>query len=418
MVPHNSGGPAPVPRDSEGTMTKLTPAAARDLQPGGILWDDQVKGLHLRAWAESKTFALRYRARSGINRRLKVGSYPTLTVDAARRVAKELAERIARGEDPAGEWKTERGTPTMNALCDRYLEEWAAKRLKDNSFEQHRQLIDAQIRPGLGTRRVTEIKSVDVDRFLERVFNRDFVEAKSGPKTAHWTAHHTKKLLAKLFKRVNKFFSIQLPHNPMEDTKAYGRIKRKRHATTIEMPKLAAAFDKLAEKHPRRAALFWCLFLTGGRVDEIRLLQGKKLIEKDVGGERRLFIRLTEHKTVAHIGEKDVAVPAQAAKILASLPPVKPNEPIFGPISKRRLQVIWTGIRDAAEAPGLKMLDARRTFASFALSAGLSLEIVGEMLGHTDTETTKGYAYLIDEMKHRAAETTAEAIMSAASGGK
>lgn len=398
-------------------VAKLTPAAARDLQPGGILWDDQVKGLHLRAWAGSKTFALRYTARNGVKRRLKVGSYPTLTVDAARRVGKELAERIARGEDPGGEWKTARETPTVNALCDKYLEEWAAKRLADNSFEQHRQLIDAQIRPGFGTRRVTEITSVDVDRFLERVFKRDFVEAKGGPKTSHWTAHHTKKLLAKLFKRVNKFFGIQLPQNPMEDTKAYGRIKRKRHATKEEMAKLAQAFEKLAELHPRRAALFWCLFLTGGRVDEIRLLQGRKLIEKEVGGEKRLFIRLTEHKTVRHIGEKDVAVPAQAAKILASLPPVKPNEPIFGPISKRRLQAVWAAVRDPI-APGLKLLDARRTFASFALSAGLSLEIVGEMLGHTDTETTKGYAYLLDELKHNAAEQTAAAIMNAAGGGK
>jgi integrase len=383
-------------------MAHLTPAAARDLKPGGILRDADIPGFYLRAGQGTKTYTLYYRTREGVERRLKVGRYPEMNLSEARDLAKEFRRRIAAGEDPSGEWQAAREIPTVADLCDKFLADWAAKRLADNSYEQARQLIDVQIKPGLGKMRVTDVRSTHVDKFLENVFNRKYV---GGGGTAHWTAHHTKKLVAKLFKRVKKFYGIRLLDDPMEDTAVYGRIKRKRYATPDELPRLKRVIDELSLTQPRRAALFWTLFLTGGRVSEIRELTGAQIDDTS--------IVLEQHKTVRHIGAKTVVLPAAAIQILSKLDPVKPHERIFGDISKDRLEKVWASVRDKAQCPGLKMLDARRTFASIGLTLGMSLEQVGDLLGHTDAETTKGYAYLIAEAKQKLGNRIADAIVQA-----
>lgn len=41
------------------------------------------------------------------------------------------------------------------------------------------------------------------------------------------------------------------------------------------------------------------------------------------------------------------------------------------------------------------MRDLRRYFASILLSEGSTLDSVGQLLGHTQTQTTRRYAYLM-----------------------
>ena len=52
----------------------------------------------------------------------------------------------------------------------------------------------------------------------------------------------------------------------------------------------------------------------------------------------------------------------------------------------------------------LHWLDNRHTFASHLVSSGLSLEIVGRLLGQTNPTTTKRYAHLADDPLRAAAE--------------
>lgn len=401
----------------EATMKQLTSATARELQIGGILRDHEIKGLHLVATVTGKSWLLYYRTRAGIERRPKIGRYPEINLAGAREIAKELKERIARGEDPSADWKASKDVPTVSDLCDRYLSEWARPRLKPKSADQHIQLIEAQIKPGLGSKRVSDVSPGDVDRWLQRVFNREFVDKTDGkPKTAHWTAHHAKKLLSKLFNLAIDYWEIpEIKRNPVRHTQVFARKKRKVHADPEALARISTALAKLTETEPRRAACIWTLFLTGARVNEILQLRGEQIITK---ADKKKVILLKTHKTLAHMGEKEVVLPKQAADILDRLETIGRKDRVFGRTALRSLQRQWASIREEAQCPDLKLLDARRTFASFGLSNGLTLEQTGELLGHMDTSTTKGYAYLMDEMKHKMANLTAEAIMRAAKSTK
>lgn len=59
------------------------------------------------------------------------------------------------------------------------------------------------------------------------------------------------------------------------------------------------------------------------------------------------------------------------------------------------------------------MHDLRHSFASAALSAGLTLAQIGELLGHKSTQTTKRYAHLVEEAATAAATATADKILDA-----
>ncbi len=57
----------------------------------------------------------------------------------------------------------------------------------------------------------------------------------------------------------------------------------------------------------------------------------------------------------------------------------------------------WATIRTAAKIEDVRLYDAcRHSFASQAITAGLSLAQIGEQLGHSQPATTKRYAHLHD----------------------
>ncbi len=56
---------------------------------------------------------------------------------------------------------------------------------------------------------------------------------------------------------------------------------------------------------------------------------------------------------------------------------------------------------------------AARTTARLLVSAGASLPLIGQMLGHTQVQTTQRYAHLFDDPMRDAAETVGRVIGNA-----
>ena len=76
----------------------------------------------------------------------------------------------------------------------------------------------------------------------------------------------------------------------------------------------------------------------------------------------------------------------------------------------------WLRIRARAGLKDVRIHDLRHSFASFGAGAGLSLPMIGKMLGHTQAQTTQRYAHLASDPLKRAAETVASSINAAMKG--
>jgi site-specific recombinase XerD len=78
-----------------------------------------------------------------------------------------------------------------------------------------------------------------------------------------------------------------------------------------------------------------------------------------------------------------------------------------GNTSGRPLQDIkkfWKAVTEQAGIADYRLHDNRHTHASHLVSSGLSLEIVGRLLGHTNPTTTKRYAHIADSPLRAATE--------------
>jgi len=73
----------------------------------------------------------------------------------------------------------------------------------------------------------------------------------------------------------------------------------------------------------------------------------------------------------------------------------------------------WASVSKAAGISDVRLHDMRHTFASILASSGLSLPIIGALLGHTQPATTARYAHLMDDPL-RAATNRPGAIIAGA----
>ncbi len=62
--------------------------------------------------------------------------------------------------------------------------------------------------------------------------------------------------------------------------------------------------------------------------------------------------------------------------------------------------------------PAVRIHDLRHTYASHLVSAGMSLHVVGRLLGHTQPQTTARYAHVADEALRNATERFGSIFLS------
>jgi integrase len=149
---------------------------------------------------------------------------------------------------------------------------------------------------------------------------------------------------------------------------------------------LAAEVDQTGNPYP--AAAIRLLLLTGARRSEI---VGLRWSYVDV--ERRC-LHLPDSKT----GAKVIFLSPPALELLTRLPRDTANPFVFP--GKRAasgivgVDKIWFRVRAAAGLPDVRLHDLRHSFASMAAGGGLSLPVIGALLGHKHAATTARYAHL------------------------
>ncbi len=76
----------------------------------------------------------------------------------------------------------------------------------------------------------------------------------------------------------------------------------------------------------------------------------------------------------------------------------------------------WAIIRSAAGFDDVRLHDLRHSFASVGARGGMSLPVIGALLGHRETATTARYAHLSDDPLRTAADAIGQEIAEVMNG--
>ena len=169
---------------NRGTISKAEPPAKGQR----FIYDDHQnapRGFGLRITSSGgKAFVLKYAVEGRV--RLKtIGAWPTWSLEAARTQAREIVQQIDLGNDPL-ELKRRR---KAELILEGVAEEWLAKHASGlKSYNTIRGLINNDLLPALGRKKITDICRRDVIELVEQ-------KAETAPRSAAQLLIYAKKVL-------------------------------------------------------------------------------------------------------------------------------------------------------------------------------------------------------------------------------
>ena len=378
---------------AEKLTDKVVKALPTPAKGNRITYDADVKGFGVRVTAAGgRAFVLNYRRKGdGLERRWTIGGFPDWTTGAARDEAKRLKRVIDAGGDPVGEHRDARGAPTVNDLCERFVDEYFP-RLRASSAGDYETAIRLHIRPALGRHKVSALKHDDIAALHRKI------SATAG--------HQANRVVAVLSRMLNLAIKWGWrADNPAKGTERNPEEKRHRYLSAAELDRLTTA---LADHPDRQAAdIFRLLLLTGARRGEVQSMKWPD-IELDAGTWTKPGAT-TKQRTLHR-----VPLSAPARQLLAERKAERgESEYVFpGRQGGHRVEIkaAWKTICRTARIHDLRIHDLRHSYASQLVSAGFSLPTIGALLGHTQPATTHRYAHLADDPLRRATETVGAVI--------
>jgi integrase len=386
----------------QGKITKRTvDSLAASASGEAVLWDAEVKGFGIRARESGgKSYILHYRVGTGRGaplRKLTIGKHGSpWTVETARAEAKRLLAEVAAGRDPAMARQADRKALTFDELIDLYLAEGVSHK-KPSTLKADRGRIQHHLRPLLGKLRADRIARADVERMRNAVTaGKTAQKIEDGEKRPSGSvAKGGKGVAAQSVTLVGAIFAFAVERglcadNPARGVKKAPVRKVERFLSEAEIARLAAALDAETERtgNPYPSAAIRLLLLTGCRRGEI-----VNLCWEHVDFEREC-LRLPDSKT----GAKVVYLNAPARALLQELPRMAGNSRVIPGMraesASAAIDNVWPSVRKAGGIADVRLHDLRHSFASVGAAGGLSLPIIGALLGHKNAMTTARYAHL------------------------
>lgn len=363
---------------------KLTKKNVESLEPTGTRYevrDDELIGFSIRVGATGeKSFYLTYRAgkgRAAPLKRLRIGTFPSMTVEQARQIVKQKLAQIAMGGDPAQEVKEGKNAPLFHEVIETFLQGHVDAKLKPATQHQYRTLAQNHLIPAFKKMKMADITYRHVAKLHHDLQNTPYL------------ANRCAAVLSKFFDWCEKTGYRDRGTNPVRGLEKYREEKRLKFMESSELEAIGEGIAKLEKQDaidPTIAAALKVMLLTGARCSEILTLKWEYFNESK---EKAL---LPNSKT----GAKVLPIPPTAWEVISALPRV--NEYCF-PGRWGRGHIInvkdtWKRICKAGGISGWRIHDLRHAFASYAANSGKSLPIIGKILGHSQASTTSRYAHL------------------------
>lgn len=365
-------------------------------------YDNQMKGLMVRVTDNgSKSFYVR-RKRDGISQRIKIGPFPEISLEEARKKALELCSALAKGENPLEERQAKKAEATFGELLDAYLEEYANAHCvasKEIAAVFRRYFSDWR------QRKMFSISNSDCQRKINEI----------GKVNGQTAANHalTYARAAINWSITNKYASGE---NPFSATTKFKTQPRERFLRPDELARFFTALKKLSNENGIRDYIYLSL-LTGARQanvlamrwDQLDLTLGMWRIPRTKSGESHT-LPLTQ-SAIAILLER-AKENERKQKLGGGSEWVFPGKGCSGHLVEPKKG--WYALLESAGLQDLRMHDLRRTLGSYMAIGNQSLHVIGKVLGHKSASATQIYSKLTHNPLREAMEKAENDMLRAA----
>lgn len=410
-------------------------------------YDQDISKLALRVTAAgTKTFYIVKR----VGRNMvwfKLGVFPEMTVEQARRAGEVALGDFAGQENPAEIRRVAKGMPTLAEFFIEYGERHGQKKL---AWRDDQQRFRDYLKPTLGSGKLSGISREMIGRILSDMDRN----GKSGA-----TVNNVRSLASALFGKAIEWGYVA--DNPVRGIKTRKSVKRDRFISANELPRFFSAVAD--EPNAVVRDYFQLSLLTGARRSnvlamrwpDVNLQEAVWRIHRTKNDDPQnvtlspeavaLLSQLKElnfSKAVAsqfvfpgsgasgHLVEPksgwkrifDRDELAQLESLISAADGTLPQGPagtkeqsLESSLKRARKVAIGLGIDiDGVRIPDLRIHDLRRTLGSWQAKTGASLVIIGKSLNHKNQATTAIYARLDLDPVRASVNTATSAMMQAA----
>ena len=291
-------------------LTVKAIAAAKPAAKEYTLWDNLLAHFGMRVQPSGvRSYIIQTRV-NGRMRKITLGRFPELSLDAARREGAAVLARLWGGEDVTPPRKKK--APLFRDFAARYRAR-REHRWKPSSLKTHDSYMRKRLLPHFGPLRLDTIDHARVSAWFDAATadkpgaaNRHIRDparhARLRPAMGATWARHVPDACANI---------VRNPRRPVA-----------RYLDRAELERLGAMLDRHEEAHPWPVAAIRLLTLTGARLSEILNLKWDEIGEMGEGGARA---RIEDTKT----GPRTVWLGPEAARLLEALPGPQDGERVF-----------------------------------------------------------------------------------------
>jgi integrase len=376
----------------------ITADFLRNLRPppsGQVIYRDKdLKGFGVRITASGSVSFVLHISRQGVERRMTLGSYGVLPVSTARAAAKDRLHRYELGLDIPGKRANQVATPRLSDLWEKYRDEYLPAKAQ-KTIADETSMWRTDILPSLGDITVDELSPEAVEHLHRDITNRG----------APIRANRAHSSLRKALNQAIRWGWTD--RNPANGLRKNPEQPRSRYASTDEINRLWEALAELNSKNAVDAISL--LLLTGARKSEVLSARWE-----DIDLETGTWVKpasTTKQKRLHQVplspeaveifrrrhSQRDVAAPwvFSAATGGGHVIDIKKS---------------WKQVCELAKLDNFRIHDLRHSFASQVISATGSLYVTGQLLGHTQAQTTARYAHLLDDVMRDATERASKKL--------
>ena len=364
------------------------------------IYDTETPKLALRATAAgTKTFYVVKRAGASMAW-VKLGTFPEMTVEQARKAAALALGEFASGANPAAARRAFKAEPTLSEFFTEYGTRHGEKK---RAWAADVQRFRDYLQKPMGGKKMSEIDRAMIAKVLHDA-------EKAGKSVA--TVRNIRALASGVFgKAVEWGF---LDYNPAQGVKVAGKkVSRDRFLQADELPRFFAA---VAEEDPAMRDFILLALLTGARRANLCAMHWREL-DLSAGVWRIPRTKNDEPQSVTLCPEAVAILEARKDSTGGGF--VFPGTGRTGHIvePKKAVERVMAraGIPYGRDVPnGVTLHDLRRTLGSWQARTGASLAIIGKSLNHKSPQATAIYARLDLDPVRQSVNTATSAMLEAA----